>query len=311
VFRASAPSLARSCLLDGETVFGLAKTTDVGKLVTAIPYGFYPEKTWQDDMELGATELYWALAAGESGGNRVTGPPDPNAAYYLKLAAGWASRYLALGPARWSTLNLYDVAGLAHYELYRAIGHAGDPTGLAVNRGQLLANLRQLIGIGVARGATTPFGNGAPWNNWDSVSLSDGLSVMASEYDAMAASSAYAGDAQLWLDQNLGSNPWGLAFLVGDGAASPDCLSHQVANIVGNLHGRAPILRGAAVEGPNASGVTGFLTGMRACSVGYRSFNSSSFGVYVDNEQSYDTTEPAIDLTATSPLAFAWRETSF
>jgi hypothetical protein len=311
VFRASDPSLATSCLLDGETVFGLAKTTNVGKLVTAIPYGFYPERTWQDDMELGATELYWALALGGSGGDhRVTGLPHPDADYYLKLAAGWASSYLALGPARWSTLNLYDVAGLAHYELYQAIGHAGDPMGLAVNRGQLLENLRQLIGIGVARAATTPFGNGAPWNNWDSVSLTDGLSVMASEYDALAGSSAYAGEAQQWLDQNLGSNPWGLAFLVGDGAASPDCLSQQVANIVGNLAGRPPILRGAAVEGPNAAGVRGFLTGMRACSVGYRAFNSS-FGVYVDNEQSYDTTEPAIDLTATSPLAFAWRETSF
>jgi hypothetical protein len=48
---------------------------------------------------------------------------------------------------------------------------------------------------------------------------------------------------------------------------------------------------------------------MRACSVSYRVFNSK-YGVYVDNEQSFDTTEPAIDLTATSPLAFAWRETS-
>jgi hypothetical protein len=48
---------------------------------------------------------------------------------------------------------------------------------------------------------------------------------------------------------------------------------------------------------------------MKPCSVDYRVFNSS-FGVYVDNEQSYDTTEPAIDLAASSPLAFAWRETS-
>ena len=78
---------------------------------------------------------------------------------------------------------------------------------------------------------------------------------------------------------------------------------------MGNLHGGSPILDGAAVEGPNRAGVSGFVTGMRACSVSYRVFNSS-LGVYVDNEQSYDTTEPAIDLTASSPLAFAWLTSS-
>jgi endoglucanase len=306
VFRVSDPPMARTCLVDAETIFGLAKTTHVGRLITAIPYGFYPEATWQDDMELGATELYRALA---DGGSTVRGLPHADPSYYLHLAANWAAAYIALGPGKWSTLNLYDVAGLAHYQLYRAIGSAGNPAGLKVTRGQLLANLWKLVGIGLARGATMPFGNGAPWNNWDSVSLSDGLSVMASEYDALAGTSLYAADAQLWLDQNLGSNPWGLSFLVGDGTASPDCLSHQVANILGSLQGKAPLLRGAEVEGPNSSGVRGFVSGMRACSVGYRKFNST-FGVYVDNEQSYDTTEPAIDLTATSPLALAWREAS-
>jgi endoglucanase len=278
----------------------------VGRLTTVIPYGFYGESTWQDDMELGATELYSALAAG---GSSTPGLPHSSPSYYLKLASHWAAAYIALGHSKWSTLNLYDTAGLAHYELDRAIANARNPSGLAVTRAQLVANLQQLIGIGVAHATTTPFGNGAPWNNWDSVSLSDGLSVMASEYDSLTGTSTYAGEAQLWLDQNLGDNPWGLAFLVGDGTTSPDCLSHQVANIAGNLHGQPPVLAGAAVEGPNSAGVSGFVPGMKPCSVDYRVFNSS-FGVYVDNEQSYDTTEPAIDLAASSPLAFAWRETS-
>jgi endoglucanase len=307
VFHATEPALARSCLIDGETVFGLARTTRVGRLTTAIPYGFYPEKTWQDDLELGATELYSALA---DGGDTVPGLPHPSPGYYLHQAARWAAAYIALGPARWSTLNLYDVAGLAHYRLYRAIGAAGNPPGLAVTRSGLLANLQRLVGIGATQAAVTPFGNGAPWNMYDSVSLTDGLSVMASEYDALTGSSVDAGEAQVWMDQNLGSNPWGLAFLVGDGSASPDCLQHQVANIVGNLQGQPPILDGAAVEGPNASGVNGFVAGMRRCSVNLGVFNSKRFGVFADNMQSYDTTEPAIDLTASSPLALAWRETS-
>ena len=38
-------------------------------------------------------------------------------------------------------MNLYDVSGLAHYELYRAITQAGNPPGLEVTQAQLLADL--------------------------------------------------------------------------------------------------------------------------------------------------------------------------
>jgi hypothetical protein len=36
-------------------------------------------------------------------------------------------------------------------------------------------------------------------------------------------------------------------------------------------------------------------------------YNASATAVYRDNVQSYTTTEPAIDLTATSFLMFSWR----
>lgn len=306
VFHKSDGSLADQCILDGETVLGLAKTTDVGQLLTTIPYDFYPETNWQDDMELGATELSSALA---DGGSSVAGLPHANASYYLRQASSWAKAYIAIGPKKYDTLNLYDVAGLAHYELYNAIAAAGDPSGLFVTRGQLLSNLQTLIEIGTAQARTTPFGYGAPWTNDDSVSRGDGLSVMASEYDALTKSTTYAAEAQGWLDEVLGANPWGVALIVGDGSTFPDCISSQVPNIVGNLKGGSPVLDGAAVEGPDSSGTSGFVKGMRVCSVSYKAFNSK-FGVFVDNEQSYNTDEPAIDLTASSFLALSWLETS-
>ena len=37
-------------------------------------------------------------------------------------------------------------------------------------------------------------------------------------------------------------------------------------------------------------------------------FRRSRVAVYRDNVESYTTTEPAIDLTATSFLAFSWRQ---
>jgi peptidoglycan/xylan/chitin deacetylase (PgdA/CDA1 family) len=83
-----------------------------------------------------------------------------------------------------------------------------------------------------------------------------------------------------------------------------------VTNIVGSLDGSAPILAGAAVEGPNGTIFSGSLTGMRPCPTDgadtFAPFNGKT-ARYRDNVESFSTVEPAIDLTASSPLAFAWQ----
>src|SRR6201982_1433451 len=93
------------------------------------------------------------------------------------------------------------------------------------------------------------------------------------------------------------------------GPTFPDCMQHQVANIVGSLDGSPPVLAGAAVEGPNSFAASGLLSGMRTCPPSgvdaFKTFNGNG-AVYQDNVQSYSTVEPAIDLTASSPLAFSW-----
>ena len=80
-----------------------------------------------------------------------------------------------------------------------------------------------------------------------------------------------------------------------------------MANLVGSLDGTPPVLHGAAVEGPNGTLYRGFLTGMRNCppddSDPFAPFNSSA--KFKDDIESFSTVEPAVDLTATSPLAFA------
>jgi endoglucanase len=132
---------------------------------------------------------------------------------------------------------------------------------------------------------------------------------MASEYDALTGTTTYAGQAQGWLDNILGANPWGVSFIIGDGSTFPDCPQHQVANLVGSGNGSPPILAGAAVEGPTQAASKGLVSGMVTCPAGggnvYAQFNGHG-AVYKDNVQSYSTDEPAIDLTAASPLAMAW-----
>ena len=54
----------------------------------------------------------------------------------------------------------------------------------------------------------------------------------------------------------------------------------------------------------------GFISGLRACPVdgvdGYKMFTGRD-ARFKDNVKNYANTEPAIDLTALSPLMFAWR----
>ena len=306
VFRVSDPTYADTCLQDAEDVYGLANTAWTGNLLTAIPYSFYPEVEWRDDMELGATELYKALAAATP----PAGLPHTDPMYYLPLAAQWANAYITGPNDAADSLNLYDVSGVAHYELANAINQAGNPSGLATTPAALIADLKKQLDKAVAQSGKDPFGFGFPWNTYDTTSHGAGLSVMASEYDHLTGTTAYAAYADEWLGNILGANGWGLSFIVGDGAKFPDCLQHQVANLAGSLNGTGTVLAGAAVEGPNSAATKGSVSGMIACPANgvdtFAAFNSSS-AEFRDNMQSYSNTEPAIDLTAASPLAFAWR----
>ncbi|HEX6776617.1 MAG TPA: glycoside hydrolase family 9 protein, partial [Ktedonobacterales bacterium] len=306
LFKSSNPTYANQCLLSAEHIFALANTNPSGNLLTVIPFSFYPETEWRDDLEFGATELYVALA----GGNLPAGLPQTNPAFYLQAAAQWAHAYITGPNDAADTLNLYDVSGAAHYELYRAIAQAGNPTGLAVTQTDLLNDLKKQLDKAVTQAGTDPFGFGFTWAAFDTTTHGAGLVVMASEYDHLTGASTYASYGVQWLANILGANAWGISLIVGDGSTFPHCMQHQVANLAGSLDGSPPILAGAAVEGPNKTTSRGLVSGMRTCPANgvdqYAQFNGSS-ATFQDNVQSWSTDEPAIDLTATSPLAFAWQ----
>jgi endoglucanase len=306
VFARTQPELAGRCLRAAEHIFELADTDPQGRLLTVIPFDFYPETEWRDDLELGASELALALS---SGAPLPTGLAHTQSLYYLQQASHWAKQYIAASGADGEPLNLYDVSGLAHFELAQALREAGEPAGLEISEAQLISNLRAQLEVAAEQAAGDPFGFGFPWDTADTASHGDGLSVMASEYDALTGESTYRTFAARWLGNILGANAWGSSFIIGDGTTFPDCPQHQVANIVGALDGSTPVLAGAVVEGPSEETSKGKLSGMRPCArkgkSGLSHFNSEA--VYEDNVQSFTTTEPAIDLTASSLLAFSWQ----
>ena len=308
LFRVSDPLFANKCLTSAQHVYDLANTNPSGNLVTVIPFSFYPETEWRDDLELAAAELHKAVLAGA--GSLPQGLPHSDPAFYLQQAAHWANAYITGPNDAADTLNLYDVAGLAHYELHTSISAAGNPPGLETSQTALVADLRKQLDRATAEAATDPFGFGFPWATWDTTSHGAGLAVTASEYAALTGDTSYKQWANRWIGNILGANAWGLSLIIGTGTTFPNCPHHQLANLAGSLNGTPPILAGAAVEGTNSITGRGSVSGMRACPVGggdaYAPFNGQG-AVFKDNAESYPNTEPAIDLTATSPLAFAWQ----
>ena len=334
LYRTTNPTTANQALLYAEDIFALANTSladpaksvndgtcSSGCLLTSLPFDGYPETVWDDDMELGATELYIALQS--AGGSLPSGLPVTNPTTYLTDAAQYAENYITkiYNTGNEDTLNLYDVSGLAHFELYRALGLAGNPSGLAVNQSTMLTALENQMSVAITQSEKDAWGFGVPWENGDTTSRGAGLSVMASELYYLTNTASYNTYSQRWLANILGANSWGSSFIVGDGSTFPNCIQHQVANLAGALNGTSggtPILWGAASEGPANAATSGTLTGMILCPANgvdtFATFNgndgtysSADVAVYRDNVQSYSTTEPGIDLTTTSFLMWSWR----
>jgi len=314
IYQTSNASYANQCLSSAEHIFDLANTAPSGNLLTVIPFSFYPETEWRDDMELGAAELYFAV---QGCGSSCPVNLHP-ASYYLQQAAHWANAYITGPNDAADTLNLYDVSGLAHFELYRALTLAGNPSGLETTQATLVADVVKQLNKAIAQSAADPFGFGFPWAAYDTTSHGAGLSVMAAECNylvtqgsscALSNSTSPAVYANRQLGNVLGTNAWGTSLIVNDGSTFPLCMQHQVTNLVPTPPNGPPFLSGAAVEGPNSIAAKGTLSGMLACPPNgvdvFAQFNGKA--VYKDFVQSYSTVEPAIDLTASSFLAFSWQ----
>ena len=306
LYHNSDANYANQCLVSAENILDLAKTSHVGQLLTTAPHGYYPESVWQDDMELGATELYFATAVG----HLPPGLKHSDPLYYLKLAAHWAKAYITGPNDAADSLNLYDVSSLAHYELYNAIGQAGYPR-LEVSQSDLLHDLGKQLNNGITQAKKDPFGFGIPYGGGDATPHALGYALEAHFYHELSRSNTYDAFGITQRNWALGDNAWGSSFIVGAGTTFPHCMQHQVANLAGSLDGTPPIVLGATVDGPNSlssfSGL-GLQSGMRKCppdgSDPFKIFTGKG-ARYYDNVIAWPSTEPADDYTALGIIVFA------
>lgn len=291
------------CAAAAEHVYGLADRKPKA-LLAASPHDYYPEDNFADDLELGAVELHFLAKAGGT---------EKSADFYLKEAARWARAHIDSGTSTWQSLDFFDVGGLAHLELIRALDEAGDPGGLAVTRAELLADVEMQLKRAEKLAGKDPFGSGWPYapKGWDHIQHVVGLAALAAHYEQVTGKAKFAGVLQDQLDFLFGRNAWGTSFVVGAGTTFPRCLHHQIANLAGNLKGKPPLLLGAVVAGPADArdfGEFGSSDEQRACPADgknrFAAFDTKKVR-YVDDTTSWPTSEPAIDYVALTVPLFA------
>ena len=280
-------------------IYAMAKTTDVGQLVTTFPNDYYPGTEWKSDMLWGAAEI--ALADEE------LHVPAGQLHNDLQVAAYWANQYIAQGhPVGGDTLNLYDNGAIAEAELLQAMRHAPFPPVFSPDT--LLNDLAAQLQVGEEWAKGDPFQLGTDLGNSDATPHAFGLYITDALYQRYGGSDAYQAFAQQQLNFALGANAWGSSFVVGAGDTFPHCMQSEIANLAGSLNGKGDIQLGATTDGPSSPANfvgLGTVSGMKACSSGhYKPFNNAAAG-YEDNVVSWPSVEPADDYTASSLLAFA------
>jgi endoglucanase len=294
------PAEARRLLAEAREVYAMAKTTDVGSIVTTFPHDYYPGTEWKSDMLWGAAEIALADEAMPSQASHLHAD--------LGSAARWARAYIAEGhPAGGDTFNLYDNGAVAEGELLQAMKQAGGHPVIAPSA--LLDDLADQMRVGQAWAKGDPFALGTDLGPADAAPHAFGLYTTNAIYQRYGGSAQFRSFAQQQMNFALGANAWGSTFVVGAGSTFPNCMQSEIANLAGSLTGHGDIQLGAVTDGPSSLGNfagLGTVAGMQACSAGnYKPFDTTSVG-YEDNVKSWPSVEPADDYTAGSLMAFAF-----
>lgn len=297
-----------------EDIFSLANTNykqcDGADLFTTSPFDFYGEDEWCSDMELGASALFSLTKKSE----------------YLDAAKKYANMYTTYFDGV-QLFNLYDVAALAHAHLARQL-----PKNDPVRQG-IMNNFYDGLRDALESSKDDVFGLGMKYSesSGDAMPAILGLSVTALLYDDLTGESRFAAFAQRQLDWALGSNGWGVSFVIGAAydiktATFLKCPQHNVDNILGVATGHNRILLGAVPDGPSTDHTnikTKTKRNLRAGSsmLGngddfwhpcppkgtpdiYKEFTRSKW-YFQDNVDNWACSEPADDYTAMSVILWA------
>ena len=277
LYRPYDPAYANRCLLAAKSVFALGQENP--RVVTTKPADFYPETTWQDDMEWGAAALYQA-----------TKQPE-----YLHHARAFSR---LAGPAD-AQVSVYDTHALAHFTLYPYVPVA--------DRKRLLGYLRSDAESIEEQAGASAYGLGTSYV-WGTAEAAAGAAMSCLLYAKLSGDKHFADIARYQRDFILGCNPFSLCCLIGAGTTFPLFPHHQIANLK-NIE-----LTGAIVGGPadlktyQSQHIGLSKTEFASQSPGpiLIADRADQISVYHDAVEDYVTNEPANDYAANFLLLTAY-----
>jgi hypothetical protein len=240
----------------------------------------YSERTWADDMEWGAAELF--KATGEAAYLR-------DAIHYARLAG--ATSWMQLDTA--AHYEYYPFVNVGHFALYPLVDSGFQDT--------LAGYYRDGIDHTVERGRANPFGIGVPFI-WCSNNLTTALITQILLYELMTGDTRYHAFMLRQRDWLLGLNPWGTSMFTGiprDGERPVDVHTSVWALT------RADV-PGGLVDGPVLRSIYSSLLGIELHEPDELAQFQNPYVVYHDDIGDYSTNEPTMDGTAGAILWMAW-----
>jgi hypothetical protein len=274
-------AFARNSLRAGREAYDMGKRKEGYQQGNSFgaPYR-YSERTWADDMEWGAAELF--KATGE--------------AAYLQDAIRYARM---AGTTSWMQLDTaehyeyYPFVNVGHFALYPLVDSALQDT--------LAGYYRDGIERTMERGRTNPYGIGVPFI-WCSNNLTTALITQILLYERMTGDTRYHDFMLRQRDWLLGLNPWGTSMFTGiprDGERPVD-----VHTSVWAL--KQQEVPGGLVDGPVLFSIYSNLLGITLYSPDEFAEFQNEYVVYHDDIGDYSTNEPTMDGTAGAILWMAW-----
>lgn len=267
------PAFAAKSLAAAKTAYAMGRANEGYQQGNSFgaPYR-YAERTWSDDMEWGAAELFAA-----------TGDAD-----YLADAKHYARR---AGTTSWMPRDttehyeFYPFVNVGHFALYPHVDEAFRDT--------LAGYYRDGIEHTVRRGATNPYRIGVPFI-WCSNNLTTALITQLLLYERMTGDTRYHAFMLAQRDWLLGRNPWGTSMFMNippDGEYPQDVHTSTWALTRKEVPG-------GLVDGPVYATIYNSLKGLHLSKPDEFAHLQNPYVVYHDDIGDYSTNEPTMDGTA-------------
>jgi len=240
----------------------------------------YTERTWADDMEWGAAELF--KATGQS--------------HYLEDAKDYARK---INTTSWMPRDTtehyeyYPFVNVGHFALYPLVDESFQDT--------LASYYRTGLEATVNRGGQNPYNIGIPFI-WCSNNLLSALITQGLLYEQMTGDDSYRDFIISQRDWLLGRNPWGTSMFTGipENGEYPE----DVHTSIWALTQRE--VPGGLVDGPVYATIYNSLRGLTLNETDEFAQFQNNYVVYHDDIGDYSTNEPTMDGTAGAVYLMAY-----